>query len=192
MKTLKKALAIILATMMAFSVLAVSVFAEGEDAENTANEVINFIDVTVVAPIDGEKASGYWVIEDENAEVSFLQWSDYATEEILFTTDAETEAVDKTYAEGGSYVVSLTVKAVDGYEFSSENLAVSVNGYEAEIVEITEDLKEASFTCIFDCNSDEADIDDGAGALTFDQFIEFLKAALLAFVRFVGSIFGYK
>ena len=187
MKTFKKALAVLLATMMAFSVLAVSVFAEGE-----ANAVISFVDVTVAAPVDGEYASGDWVMDDENATVTFIQWADYYTEDILYTTDEETEVVDAAFAEGGSYVVSLTVTAAEGYEFATENLVLSVNGYAAELVEVSEDAKEVSFTCIFDCDSGEIDVDDGAGSISFDQILSFLKSVLMTFVRFIGSLLGYK
>lgn len=189
MKTFKKALAIVLATMMAFSVLAVSVFAEGE-----ANAVITFVDVTVAAPVDGEYATGDWVMDTADAEVTFMQWADYYTEDILFSTDEGTEVVDATFVEGGSYVVGITVTAAEGYEFASENLVLSVNGYAAELVDISEDAKEVSFTCVFDCDADNMDIDDGTGngSFSFDQVLEFLKSVLMTFVRFIGSIFGYK
>lgn len=187
MKTFKKALAILLATMMAFSVLAVSVFAEEE-----TNAVITFVDVTVPAPIDGEYATGDWVMDDENAEVTFIQWSDYYTEDILYTTDEETEVVDAAFVDGGSYIVGITVTAAEGYEFDAENLVLSVNGYAAELVDVSEDAKEVSFTCVFDCNSDEGNIDNGTGSFSFDQVLDFLKSVLMTFVRFIGSLLGYK
>ena len=187
MKTFKKALAILLATMMAFSVLAVSVFAEGE-----SNAVITFVDVTVPAPVDGEYATGDWVMDDENAEVTFIQWVDYYTEDILYTTDEETEVIDATFVEGGSYIVGITVTAAEGYEFDAENLVLSVNGYAAELVDISEDATEISFTCVFDCTADEADVDNGNGSFSFDQVFAFLKSVLMTFVRFIGSLLGYK
>lgn len=189
MKSFKKALAILLAAMMTFSVLAVSAFAEGE-----ANAVITFVDVTVAAPVDGEYATGDWVMDTADAEVTFLQWTDYDTEEILYTTDEETETVDAAFVEGGTYVVGLTVTAADGYEFDAENIVLSVNGYAADLVDISEDSKEVSFTCVFDCDAEAGDIDDGAGSgsISFDQVLNFLKTLLLTFVRFIGSLLGYK
>lgn len=182
MKTFKKALAVLLATMMAFSVLAVSVFAE--------NKVIDAVEVTVALPVDGEYASGDWVLDTVGTAITFLQWTDCETEEILFSTDDEAEIADATFVEGGSYMVSITVATVAGYEFAAENIDLSINGYEAELVEVSEELNEVSFTCVFDCDSGEIDMDDSS--VTFDQVLSFLKTLLLTFVRFVGSLLGYK
>lgn len=188
MKTFKKVLAVVLSTLMAFSVLAVSVFAEG-----TEPEVITNVEITVAAPVEGEYASADCLLETENVTVAFLQWTDYYTDEILFSTDAEAEVTDSTYEADGSYVVGITLTADEGYVFdSAENLVISVNGYAAELVEITEDSGEISFTCIFDCESVDTDVDDGGAgvSISFDQILSVLKSALLAFVRFIGTLLG--
>ncbi len=190
MKSIKKILAITLSLIMALGVLSVSAFAEDE----TANEIISVVDITVAAPVAGEYAIGDYAHEGTDYALTFVQWMNYESGEILYSSDETAVPVDKTYEAGEAYIVCITAQAEEGFVFDAqENLIVSVNGYEAEIVDLTEDGKELSFTCVFECEADE-DIggDDGNadGGFSFDQILNLLKSVFLTFIRFIGSLIG--
>ncbi len=194
MKSIKKILAITLSLLMALGVLSVSAFAEGE-TDAITNEIISVVDITVAAPVAGEYAIGDYGYESADYSLTFRQWMNYESGEILYSSDETVVPVDKTFEAGEAYIVCITAQAEEGFAFDSqENLIVSINGYEAEIVDLTEDGKELSFTCVFECEADE-DISGGDegntdGGFSFGQLFEVLKSALLAFVRFLGSLVG--
>ena len=197
MKSIKKIFAITLAVIMALGMFAVSAFAEGETEEIT-NEIISVVDVTVAAPVEGEYATGDCVFEGEDYSVAFLQWVGFETENIYYSTDSEAVITEEPFAGGSSYVVCITVAAADGFVFDAqENLIVSVNGYEAEIFDLTEDGKELSFSCLFECESedigggdDSGDSGDAEGGFSFDQLLSLIKSVFLTFIRFLGSLIG--
>ncbi len=192
MKTIKKLLAITLSLIMALSVFSVSVFAE-EETDVIENEIISIVDITVAAPVEGEYALGDYDFESVDYSVDFLQWMNYESGEILYSSDETVIPVDKAFEAGEAYIVCLTVAAAEGFAFDAEeNLVVSVNGYEAEIVDLTEDGKELSFTCIFECEAeDDIGGDDGnEGGFSFGQLLELIKSVFLTFIRFIGSLIG--
>lgn len=185
MKSLKKILAITLSLIMALGIVSVSAFAE--DAENA---VISEVDITVVRPVADEYAVGDYVFDSTDYSVEFLQWVGYGTEEILYSTDPTVEVTDKPFEIGSAYVVCITVVAEDGFVFdSAENLTLTVNGSKAAIADLSDDAKELSFTCVFEC-ADSADIGGDEGGIDFDQILEFLKTLLVTFIRLIGSFFG--
>lgn len=196
MKSIKKILAIVLSTILALGVMSVSAFAEETAGDTTGEavekEIVSVVDVVVPAPIDGDVATGTCIIEDSEYELSFIQWVEYSSENILYSSDETVEA-EGNFELGKSYVVCITVSAAEGYVFdSADNLIVSINGYEATLADISEDGTELSFTCIFDCGTGIGDGsgDDVSGGFDFDQILGFLKTLLMTFVRFIGSIFG--
>ena len=198
MKSIKKIFAITLAVIMALGVLSVSVFAEGETEttpEETVNEIISVVDITVAAPVEGEYAVGDYEYESADYAIEFLQWVNYTSGDILYSTDEETEIADVTFEAGEAYVVCITASAAEGFVFDAqENLIVSVNGYEAQIVDLTEDGKELSFSCLFECEAEEdiggGDEGDTDGGFSFDQFLSLLKSVFVTFFRFIGSLIG--
>lgn len=182
MKSLKKIIAITLSLIMALGVVSVSAFAE--------DAVISEVDITVVRPVADEYAVGDYVFDSVDYSVEFLQWMGYGTEEILYSTDPTVEVADKPFELGSAYVVCITVVAEDGFVFdSAENLTLTVNGSKAALADLSDDAKELSFTCVFEC-ADSADLGGDEGGIDFDQILEFLKTLLITFIRFVGSIFG--
>lgn len=190
MKSIKKLLAITLSLIMALGVLSVSAFAEDE----ITDEIISVVDITVAAPVAGEYAIGDYEFESVDYSVEFLQWMNYESSEILYSSDDTVIPVEKTFEAGEAYIVCLTVATAEGFVFDAEeNLIVSVNGYEAEIADLTEDGKELSFTCIFECEAeDDIGGDDGNvdGGFSFDQILNLLKSVFLTFIRFIGSLIG--
>ena len=195
MKSLKKALAIFLASVMALGVMSVSAFAEVIDSVD--GMPITFVDVTVEAPIDGNYASGNFVIDSEEYELADMMWTDAATDDILYSTNVDEEIVDAAFTEGSVYTVSIALYAADGYvfELNADELIVSVNGYVAEVEEISELGKLLIISCDFECSASDAGIDDGddgASSITFDQILELLKTVLVTFIRFIGSLLGIK
>ncbi|MBR3836337.1 MAG: hypothetical protein IKJ69_06110 [Clostridia bacterium] len=196
MKSIKKLLAIMLSVLMAFGIMSFSAFAEDAADDTTTEEtvtaeVISEVDVTVVNPVDGDFATGDYVVDGFEYHLTFIQWVEYSSGNVLYSSDKSVET-DGNFEAGKSYVVCLTVKANDGYAFDSvENLIVSVNGYEATIADISDDATELSFTCVFDCDetSDDGGEDIGGG-FDFDQVLEFLKTLLVTFIRMIGSFFG--
>lgn len=189
MKSLKKLLAITLSAIMALGVMSVSAFAE----DVATDEVLTYVDVTVAAPVAGEYATGDYAIEDLDYSLSYIQWNEYSSDDILYSSDETIEVADKTFEEGSAYVVCLTVTAADGYVFATaENLVISVNGYEAQLADLSEDAKDLSFTCVFECEAENVDGGDDAvnGGFDFSQLLDLLKTVLLTFVRFLGSLIG--
>lgn len=193
MKSLKKILAITLSLIMVLGIVSVSAFAEDVIEDNTdavENEVISAVDITVVRPVAGEYAVGDYVFDSADYSVEFLQWVGYGTEDILYSTDPTVEVVDKAFESGYSYVICITVAAAEGFVFDeAENLTVTVNGSNAVVADISDDAKELSFTCVFEC-ADSADMGDDEGGFDFSQVLGFLKTLLMTFIRFIGSIFG--
>ncbi|MBQ8575326.1 MAG: hypothetical protein IJ447_04690 [Clostridia bacterium] len=182
MKSHKKILAITLSVIMALGVVSVSAFAE----DVTTDEVITYVDVTVAAPVAGESATGDYAIEGLEYGLEFIQWREY-------TSDGIGEPVDGEFEANSAYVVCLTVMAAEGYVFDSvDNLVISVNGYEAELADLSDDSKYLSFTCVFECDAE--DVDDGddvvGGGFDFGQLLNLIKTVLLTFVRFLGSLIG--
>ena len=96
MKSIKKVLAVLLAMIMAFGVVSASVFAEEElpEAEVTA---IDYVNVTVEAPIAGYLAGGLALSESPTYEVVDLEWTDVETDEILYSTNEDVEFVEKNF-----------------------------------------------------------------------------------------------
>lgn len=191
MKSLKKSLAIFLAAVMALSVMSVSVFAEETGVTGTP---INEVEVTVEAPVADYYASGNYLIESEEYELIDIMWTDTVTGDILYTTDADAEVADVAFTEGSVYTVSIALYAADGYvfELDPENLIVSINGYAAEVEEITELGKLLIVSCDFECEGEVIDGGDDTSGITFDQVLGLLKTVLLTFVRFIGSLLGIK
>lgn len=193
MKSIKKLLAITLSLIMALGVFSASVFAE-EETDVIENEIISIVDITVAAPVAGEYAVGDYEFESVDYSVDFLQWVGFETENIYFSTDPEDVITEEPFTAGDSYVVCITVEAADGFVFDvQENLIVSVNGYEAQIFDLTEDGKELSFSCLFECEAeDDIGGDDGNadGGFSFDQILNLLKSVFLTFIRFIGSLIG--
>ncbi len=188
MKSLKKILAITLSLIMALGIMSVSAFAEDESAD-----VISVIDVAVAEPVEGDVVTGAFAIEGLEYHLTFIQWSEWASGTVLYSSAKDFEVTDRHFEAGHSYVVCLTVKAGDGYVFdSAENLTAYVNNNEAQIANVSEDGKEVSFTYIFDCTVDEGDEGDEGFGSNFDteQLLELLKTILLTFVRFIGSLLG--
>ncbi len=196
MKSIKKILAIALSVILALGVMSVSVFAEdaadGATGDVEAAEIISVVDVVVPAPVDGDAATGTYAIDGSEYDLTFIQWNEYSSDKILYSSDETVEA-EGNFEAGKAYVVCITVNAAEGYVFdSAENLVISINGYEAVFADISEDGTELSFTCIFDCDdgADNGGGDDIGGGFDFNQILEFLKTLLMTFVRFIGSIFG--
>ena len=191
MKSFKKALAIFLATVMALGVMSVSVFAEGESVSGI---LVSEVDVTVEAPVADCYASGNYLIESEEYELIEMMWTDANTGDILYSTNADAEVADVTFTEGSVYTVSIALYAADGYvfELDSEALIVSINGYAAEVEEISELGKLLIVSCDFECEGEIVDGGDDTSGITFDQILDLLKTVLLTFVRFIGSLLGIK
>ncbi len=190
MKSLKKFLAAFLACVMAFGVMSASAF-----AADTDNEIISAIEIAVSAPVDGEFATGLCVIDTSNTTLSFLQWVD-EDGAILYSSNTDADVVDAAFEIGNSYMVQLVVTAGKGYAFDgTENLTATVNGNDAEIVDVDENGKELAITYTFDCEAagdgDDDNNNDGP-SITFDQVLNFLKTVLLTFIRFLGSLVGIK
>ncbi len=192
MKSIKKVLAVLLAMIMAFGVVSASVFAEEElpKAEATA---IDYVNVTVEAPIAGYLAGGLALSESPTYEVVDLEWTDAETDEVLYSTNEDAEIVEKAFEEYAIYTVKVALGAADGYAFDadSEALKVEVNGKKAEIVEITEDGNVMIISCDFVCQAEDADIDDGGMGTNFDGIFGFLKTILQTFLRLIGTLLGF-
>lgn len=187
MKLIKKILAIALSVILALGIMSVSAF-----AEDATNEVVSVVDVVVPAPVDGDAATGTYAIDSSAYDLTLIQWVEYSSENIIYSSD-ETFEAEGYFEAGKSYVVCITVNTAEGYVFdSTDNLIISINGYEAVFADVSEDGTELSFTCIFDCDTDAdaGDGDDIGGGFDFNQILEFLKTLLVTFVRFIGSIFG--
>lgn len=221
MEIMKKVLAIFLATVMALGVMSVSVFAEDEIGNGTIEdgtiedgtvedgtvedeteeddtivvegEPIPFVGITVEAPVAGYNADCIYDFDSEEYELVDLMWSDARTGEILYSTNVDTEVVDKTFEEGSVYTVTLALYAADGYVFELEDIIVSVNGYVAEVEEITEAGKVLVVSCDFECTGEDVDLgggDDTGSNVTFESILGLLKSVLVTFIRFIGSLFG--
>lgn len=192
MKSIKKVLAVLLAMIMAFGVVSASVFAEEElpEAEVTA---IDYVNVTVEAPMAGYLADGLAFAEAPSYEVVDLEWTDAETDEVLYSTNEDAEIVEKAFEEYAIYTVKVALGAADGYAFDaeSETLKVEVNGKKAEIVEITEDGNVMIISCDFVCQAEDADIDDGGMGTNFDGIFAFLKTILQTFLRLIGTLLGF-
>ncbi len=196
MKSLKKALAIFLATVMALGVMSVSAFADEETVvEGTP---VSFVGITVEAPVDGYYADCVYDLDSDEYELVDLMWEDAVTGELLYSTVEGAEVVDKAFEAGSVYTVSVALYAADGYvfELDAENLVVSVNGYVAEIEEISEAGKLLIVSCDFECMADGADIggDDNGNTTgnAFNQVLNFLKSLVVSFIRLIGTLFGIK
>lgn len=190
MKSIKKVLAVLLAMIMAFGVVSASVLAE-EDLPEVEAAAIDYVNVTVEAPIAGYEAGGLAFAEAPSYEVVDLEWTDAETEEILYSTNEDAEIVEKTFEEYSIYTVKIAVSAAEGYVFEadSETLTVEVNGEKAEVVEITEDGNVMIISCDFVCQAEDADVDDGgAGA---NGVLEFLKTLWTTFMRLIGTLLGF-
>lgn len=183
MKSLKKILAITLSVIMALGVVSASAFAE----DVATDEIITYVDVTVAAPVAGEIATGDYAIDGVEYGLDFIQWCEY-------TSDGIGEPVDGEFEADSAYIVCLTVMAAEGYVFdSADNLVISVNGYEAELADLSDDSKSLSFTCVFKCDAEDVDGGDDIvvdGGFDFSQLLTLLKTVLLTFVRFLGSLIG--
>lgn len=189
MKTMKKALAVLLAMIMALGVFSLSALAE--DDENTASgQAISFVDVTIELPEPEIYPTNYHALGSETYELVDLTWKDTEANEIIFSSLADSLIETKPFVDGKVYTVTLTLYASQGYVFDLENTVVAVNGYVAEIEEINIMGKRLVATCDFECKEDILDIGDGTTNATFDQILSFLKTLLLTFVRFVGSLLG--
>ena len=114
MKSIKKVLAVLLATIMAFGVVSASVFAE-ENLPETEVTAIDYVNVTVEAPMAGYQAGGLALSEAPSYEVIDLEWTDVETEEILYSTNEDAEIVEKTFEEYAIYNVKIALSAADGY-----------------------------------------------------------------------------
>lgn len=193
MKSLKKALAIFLATVMALGVMSVSAFAD--DLDTASGTPVSFVEVTVEAPVADNYATGNFIIDSDEYELVDMMWTDAETGDILYSTNVDEEITDVTFTEGSVYTVSIALYAAEGYlfELDSDELIVSINGYVAEVEEISELGRLLIISCDFECTND-ADIDDGSdsSSVTFDQILALLKSVLVTFVRFIGSLFGIK
>ncbi len=210
MKSFEKILAVLLACLMAFSVLSAAVFADETDgtpavedtsttdtSENVTedtdeNELISVVDVTVAAPVDGEYADGLCIVNTLNTALNSIEWVDVETGDILYSSDPNADVVDTAFFGGYDYSVNIVLTAGEGYAFdSAENLSVTVNGADAELVDVSENGKVLLFTLTFSCGETGGDDDEGP-AVNFDQILNFLKTLLLTFVRFLGSLVGIK
>lgn len=192
MKSIKKVLAVLLAMIMAFGVVSASVFAEEElpEAEVTA---IDYVNVTVEAPMAGYLAGGLALSESPTYEVVDLEWTDAETDEVLYSTNEDAEIVEKTFEEYAIYNVKIALSAAEGYVFEAdpETLTVEVNGKSAEVVEITEDGNTMIISCDFVCQAEDSDIDDGGMGINFDGIFGFLKTILQTFLRLIGTLLGF-
>ncbi len=192
MKSIKKVLAVLLAMIMAFSVMSISVFAD--EVIEDADKAIDYVNVTVEAPMAGYLADGLAFAEAPSYEVVDLEWTDSETDEILYSTNEDAEIVEKTFEEYAIYNVKIALCAVDGYVFEvdSETLVVEVNGKKAEVVEITEEGKVLVVSCDFVCQAEDADVDDDGGlGINFDSIFGFLKTILQTFLRLIGTLLGF-
>ncbi len=190
MKTMKKVLAVFLATILAFGVMSVSAFAEDEDT--ASGEAINFVDVTIELPEDGVYATNLHSLGSEAYELVSLTWTDVEENEIIYSSLTESLIEEKPFADGKVYTATITLYAASGYVFDLGDLVVSVNGYAAEIKEINLAGKRLVATCDFECSSEDFDIDDGGAGITFDQILGLLKTVFVTFVRFIGALLGIK
>lgn len=195
MKSLKKALAIFLATVMALGVMSVSVFADEETV--VEGTLVSFVGITVEAPVDGYNADCVYDLDSDEYELVDLMWEDAETGDLLCSTVEGAEVVDKAFEAGSVYTVTLALNAADGYVFDldAENLVVSVNGYVAEIEEISEAGKLLIVSCDFECVADGSDIggdDNNTTGNAFNQVLNFLKSLVVSFIRLIGALFGIK
>lgn len=191
MKFMKKSLAVFLAMIMALSVFSVSVFAD-ESEDTASGQAINFVGITVELPEDGIYPSNYHVLDSEAYEVADFTWSDAETDEVIFSSLAESLIETKPFVDGKVYTLTVTLYATSGYLFDMEDLVVSINGYAAEIEEVNLLGKRLVATCDFECKAEIIDDDNGATGITFDQVLDLLKTVLLTFVRLLGSLIGIK
>ncbi len=192
MKSIKKVLAVLLAMIMAFSIMSISVFAD--EVIEDADKAIDYVNVTVEAPMAGFLADGLAFAEAPSYEVVDLEWTDAETDEILYSTNKDAEIVEKTFEEYAIYNVKIALYAADGYVFEadSETLVVEVNGKDAEVVEITEEGKVLVVSCDFVCQAEDADIDDDGGAgINFDNIFDLLQIILQTFLRLIGTLLGF-
>ena len=197
MNSIKKILAITLAVIMSLGIVSASAFAEGETEvtpEEITNEIISVVDITVAAPVEGEYAIGDYEYDSADYAVEFLEWVGFETGVIYYSTDEEAEIADEPFTAGSAYVVCITVSAAEGFVFDAqENLIVSINGYEAQIFDLTEDGKELSFSCLFECEAEEEIGDDNGsidGGFSFTMVLDFIKSVFLTFFRLIGSLIG--
>lgn len=192
MKSIKKVLAVLLAMIMAFSVMSISVFAD--EVIEDDDKAIDYVNVTVEAPMAGFLADGLAFAEAPYYEVVDLEWTDAETDEILYSTNEDAEIVEKTFEEYAIYNVKIALYAADGYIFEadSETLVVEVNGKDAEVVEITEEGKVLVISCDFVCQAEDADVDDDGGlGINFDSIFGFLKTLFQTFMRLIGTLLGF-
>ncbi len=190
MKTMKKILAVFLATILAFGVMSVSVFAE--DGDSASGEAINFVDVTIELPEDGLYGSSFHSLGSEAYELVSLMWTDVEANEVIYSSVSESLVEEKPFEDGKVYTATITLYAAKGYVFDLGDLVVSVNGYAAEIKEINLAGKRLVATCDFECSSEDFDINDDGTSITFDQILGLLKTVLITFIRFIGSLLGIK
>lgn len=197
MKSIKKVFAVLLAMLMAFGIMSASAFAEEnlpeEDLPAVEDTAIDYVNVTVEAPMAGYLADGLAFAEAPSYEVVDLEWTDAETDEILYSTNEDAEIVEKTFEEYAIYNVKIALYAADGYVFEpdSETLVVEVNGKEAEVVEITEEGKVLVVSCDFVCQAEDADVDDGDTGVNFDNIFGFLKTLFQTFMRLIGTLLGF-
>lgn len=194
MKSLKKVLAIFLATVMALGVMSVSAFAEDE-FETVEGTLVSFVGITVESPVEGYYADCIYELDSDEYELVDMKWANAETGDLIYSTLLDDEVVDETFAAGTVYTVTIALYAADGYVFGldSEELTVSVNGYVAEDFEVSELGKVLIVNFDFECEADGSDIggdDDTSTGVTFDQIIELLKSVVLTIIRFFGSLFG--
>ena len=197
MNSIKKILAITLVVIMSLGIVSASAFAEGETEvtpEEITNEIISVVDITVAAPVEGEYAIGDYEYEGADYTVEFLEWVGFETGVIYYSTDEEAEIANEPFTAGSAYVVCITVSPAEGFAFDAqENLIVSINGYEAQIFDLTEDGKELSFSCLFECEAEEEIGDDNGsvdGGFSFTMVLDFIKSVFRTFFRLIGSLIG--
>ena len=192
MKSIKKVFAVLLAMIMAFGVVSASAFAE-ESLPADEDTAIDYVNVTVEAPMAGYLADGLAFAEAPYYEIIELEWSDAETDEILYSTNKDAEIVEKTFEEYAIYTVKVALDAAEGYVFEADSdaLEVEVNGKSAEVVDITEDGKTLIISCDFVCQAGDADIDDGGAGVNFDNIFGVLKTMLRTFMRLIGTLLGF-
>lgn len=190
MKTMKKVLAVFLSMLMCLGVLSVSAFAD--EGMTASGEAVTFVGITIELPEDGVYPSNFHDLDSEAYELVDLTWTDVEADEVIFSSFADALIEEKPFEEGKLYTVSLTLYATDGYVFDLEDLVVSVNGYAAEIEDISLAGKRLVVNCDFECSSEDIDVDDGSTGISFDQVLDLLKTVLLTFARFIGALLGIK
>lgn len=191
MKTMKKALAIFLTTVMTLGVMSVSAFAF--DITTIVGTPIETVGITVEAPIAGYYADGLHSVEAPSYEIVDLTWTDAETDEILYSTNEDVAIVDKVYEEYSIYTVTASVYAADGYVFplDVEAITVEINGRKAKVEKVTELGKVIVVSCDFVCEAGDPD-DIGGTNTSFDQVLDFIKTIIQTFLRLIGTLLGFE